>query len=285
MIQDSSARFLPNFAAAFLLSVFTVPANAADASPWNHDARSAVRLIGAGAQQEGGSPVFRAGAEIKLQPGWKTYWRYPGDAGVPPMFDFAGSDNVKSATVLWPAPVRFEDGGGISIGYKGSVIFPLRVVPQDASKPVRLRLNLDYAVCESLCVPAKGKAELSLSGKAGKHETDIREAEARVPRRQSAGDAGPLAIRKVWRDNASGKPQVFVEVVAPAASNVDLFAEGPTAEWALPLPAAVQGGAPGTRRFAFELDGLPSGAKPEGAAVRLTATTVDQAVEAVFRLD
>lgn len=247
--------------------------------------RSAVRLIGAAAQQADGAPVLRAGVEIKLEQGWKTYWRYPGDAGVPPVFDFAASENVKSATILWPAPVRFEDGGGMSIGYKSSVIFPLRIVPQDAAKPVRLRLNLDYAVCQTLCIPAKGKADLVLTGKAGTQERALRDAEARVPKQRPVGDAGAPSVRKVWRDNSSAKPRVVVEVAAPASAEVDLFAEGPTADWALPLPAPVQGGAAGTKRFAFELDGLPSGAKPEGASIRFTATAGSDAVEAVFRLD
>ena len=109
--------------------------------------------------------MFRAGVEIKLKEGWKTYWRYPGDSGVPPVLDFSKSQNVKAVTVLYPAPTRFPDGaGGNSIGYKGDVILPLHVVPQDAGKPVTLNLKLDYAVCEKLCVPAEAKLELLLTG-------------------------------------------------------------------------------------------------------------------------
>ncbi len=270
---------------ALLLCAAAAPAAAADASLWDNDTRSAVRLIGAGNVRENGGLVLRGGVEIKLQPGWKTYWRYPGDAGVPPLFDFAASDNVKSATVLWPAPVRFADGSGNSIGYKTAVIFPLRIVPQDVSKPVRLRLNLDYAVCETLCIPAKAKAELLLSGSQGSQDAALKAAEALVPKPRAIGDGGTLSIRKAWRDNSSGKPQVVVEVTAPQGSNVDLFAEGPSPDWALPLPSPVAGAASGSKRFVFELDGLPSGAKAEGAALRLTATAGSEAVEAVFRLD
>ncbi len=50
---------------------------------------------------------LRAGIELRLATGWKTYWRYPGDSGVPPRFDFSKSTNVKSVTVRWPAPHRF----------------------------------------------------------------------------------------------------------------------------------------------------------------------------------
>ena len=289
MQEGFRARFLPDLALVFLLSAASTPAVAADVSAWDNDIRSAVRLIGASAIREAGNSVLRAGVELKLQPGWKTYWRYPGDAGVPPVFDFAASDNVKTVTVLWPAPVRFADGSGHSIGYKGAVIFPLRVVPRDAGKPVTLRMSLDYAVCETLCVPAKGKAELALADATGSQEAALKAAEARVPKPGSWGDASPLSLRKAWRDTTSGKPRVIVEVAAPAGAEVDLFAEGPTPDWALPLPEPVAGAAAGVKRFAFELDGLPTGATAQGASLKLTAVagqgTNQEAIEAVFRLD
>jgi DsbC/DsbD-like thiol-disulfide interchange protein len=289
MRQGFRARILPGLVLVFLLCTASNPAAAADVSPWDNDIRSAVRLIGASATRESGGPVLRAGVEIKMQPGWKTYWRYPGDAGVPPVFDFAASDNVKAVTVLWPAPVRFSDGSGNSIGYKSEVMFPLRVVPREQGKPVTLRLRLDYAVCETLCVPAKAKAELALSGAAGSRETVLKAAEARVPKPGAWGDGPSLMLRKAWRDTASGKPRVLVEVAAPAGAEVDLFAEGPTPDWALPLPEPVAGAATGARRFAFDLEGLPTGAKAQGAAIRLTATSAkgatQEAIEAVFRLD
>ena len=143
MIGFDCARFMPVFAAGCLLGAATSPAFAADASPWDQDLRSAARLIAASATGESGDRVVRAGVEIKLQPGWKTYWRYPGDSGVPPSFDFAASENVKSVTVLFPAPKRFEDGGGTSIGYGDDVIFPLRITARDAGKPVTLRSATD----------------------------------------------------------------------------------------------------------------------------------------------
>ncbi len=138
---------------------------AADNSAWDGDARAGIRLIAGGGATEKGETVLRAGVEIRLAPGWKTYWRYPGDSGVPPHFDFGKSENVKSVTVAWPAPQRLVDSEGITIGYKNSVLFPLRIVPEDASKPVRLRLKLDYAICEKLCVPAQGQSELVDQGR------------------------------------------------------------------------------------------------------------------------
>lgn len=285
MRQGFRARISPELALVFALCAASSSASASDVSSWDNDIRSAIRLIGGGAVRESGEPVLRAGVEIKLQPGWKTYWRYPGDSGVPPVFDFAGSDNVKTATVLWPAPVRFSDGAGHSIGYKGGVIFPLRVMPLDPAKPVVLRLNLDYAVCETLCVPAKGKAELRLSRAAGSQDTALKSAEARVPRLRSLGEGPPLALHKAWRETTAGKARIVVEVAASPGAEVDLFAEGPTSDWALPLPEPVAGAPAGTKRFAFDLDGLPAGTSAQGAELKLTATAGQEAVEALFRLD
>jgi hypothetical protein len=76
-----------------------------------------------------------------------------------------------------------------------------------------------------------------------------------------------------------------VDVLAPAGRTATLFAEGPTAEWALPLPEPVAGAPAGVQRFAFELDGLPPGATPQGATLRLTAVAGNEAIEVAFRLD
>src|SRR5579859_698808 len=116
-------------------------AGAADGTSWDGDARSAMRLIAASAASAGGD-VLRAGVEIRLAAGWKTYWRYPGDSGVPPVLDFSKSENVKKIDVLYPAPHRFTDDGGTSIGYKVGVTLPLHVVPENPRRPVTLRLAL-----------------------------------------------------------------------------------------------------------------------------------------------
>src|SRR3954452_15599940 len=130
---------LPIPAAASLLIMTVCAAVAGDVSPWADDAQSAARLISARAVNESGGRMFRAGVEIRLKEGWKTYWRYPGDSGVPPVLDFSKSKNLKAVTVRYPAPTRFSDGGGgHSIGYKGAVILPLHVVAQDVGKPVTL---------------------------------------------------------------------------------------------------------------------------------------------------
>src|SRR4029077_19572234 len=137
------------------------PAHALE-TPWVMGAQMDTRLLA----DHGVNAPVRAGVEIKLKAGWKTYWRYPGDAGVPPRFDWSGSENVAAVEVKWPAPERFVDESGAkSIGYYGDIVFPLVVRPADPARPVRLKLKLDFAVCDKLCVPAD--AELLLPMPAG----------------------------------------------------------------------------------------------------------------------
>ena len=96
------------------------PARAGDASPWVADLHSSLRLIAGG---KAGTEALRAGIEIKVAPGWHTYWRYPGDSGVPPRFSFSGSDNVAAVKVSYPAPHAITDETGTTIGYSDNVDF------------------------------------------------------------------------------------------------------------------------------------------------------------------
>jgi len=271
-------------AACALLLGTAAAAAAGDASRWDGDARSAVRLI-AGSRSAAGGALLRAGVEIRLKSGWHTYWRYPGDAGVPPVFDFKGSQNVKAVEVRWPAPQRLPQEGGVSIGYERNVVFPLRVMPLDSAKPVVLRLNLDYAICEKLCVPAEARAELALAGGVSSQDPALAAAEARVPKNVALGEGRTLAIRSVRREAGPARSRVVVDIAAGAATAVDLFAEGPTPRWALPLPTATDGAPAGLRRFVFDLDGAPPGAGYDGALLTLTAVTATEAIEVPIRLD
>jgi DsbC/DsbD-like thiol-disulfide interchange protein len=263
---------------AFATSAWAVE----DVTQWDGDARSGVRTI-AGARTAGAT-YLRAGVEIRMMRGWHTYWRYPGDAGVPPQFSFEGSRNVKHVDVLWPAPERKVDSGGTSIGYSAGVIFPLRIVPQEAGKPVALRLRLQYAICEKLCVPAEGRSDLTLTGGRTSQDQALTAAEGRVPKRLNLGEGGDLSIRSIRREQGpANKERVVVDVAGPAG--VDLFAEGPDQQWALPVPTPITGAPPGLQRFAFELDGAPTGASYRGAMLTLTAVMPGRAIEVATRLD
>ncbi len=137
-----------------------------------------MRLIAAGGDQR----IYKAAAEIRLPLTAITYWREPGDAGVPPKFSVNGSENVAAAEVLFPAPQRIDEQGIEAFGYRGGVVLPIHVAPRDANEPVRLRLTVNYAVCDNICLPVESSAELVLPKAAGSPEDgEIAAAEARVP--------------------------------------------------------------------------------------------------------
>ena len=263
-------------------------ARAQDASGWTTQPHTAVRLIAGDAATAGAARFIRAGIQIKLESGWHTYWRDPGDTGVPPTFDFSGSANVKSAAVEWPAPESFPDGaGGTSIGYVGEVILPLQVTPKDADKHSLLHLKLGYAVCGNLCIPVEADLQLPLDGN-GAEDAAIRQAQTRVPRQAAIGSnsrpADGLAIVGVHREPAAPHDRVLVDVAAPARSPVQLFVEGPTPDWSLPQPQS-SGDDGTTRHFSFDLDGLPPGAQAKGAALTFTAVSAADAIEVRAHLD
>ncbi|MGE0846544.1 MAG: protein-disulfide reductase DsbD domain-containing protein [Flavobacteriaceae bacterium] len=250
------------------------PAAAADASPWAEGLSDRSRLVAG--SSEGGS--WLAGVEIVLDEGWKTYWRNPGDSGIPPRFDFSGSTNLERAEVLYPAPHRFADGGGTSIGYKGRVLFPVRVVPRDPARPVELHLVADYGVCEKLCVPAHAEHALALAPGRPDLLGSVPAALATVP---GPDERGSLSVRL-----DAGKPPVavFAYAAPEGARDVDLFVEPPKG-WYLAAAEPAGRDAAGARLFRLVLDGLPDGVRPQGAKIAVTAVHDGGGVTSVLRLD
>ena len=279
MIVTVPLRAALGFATTLLVSSLAIEACAQDASPWRRDGHSAVRLL-AGSRS---GAVLLGGIAFQLQPGWKTYWRTPGDSGVPPRFDFSKSENIEAVTVLWPAPMKFDDGaGGSSLGYHDQVVLPLRIVAKNTDKPVMLRAAVNYAVCDKLCVPVEADVELAFTSVASTEDSALFAALDTVPKPANVGDPNPLTIRDVKRE---GKSTVLVDVTAPDAGPINLFVEGPTPDWGLPIPNLIEKSPPGVKRFTFELDGLPPGVKPDGAALKLTLVGGDRSYEFNINLD
>jgi len=279
MIVTVPKRAAFGIAAALSVVCMATQAHADDASPWQQDTHSAVRLL-AGSRS---GAVLLGGIAFQLQDGWKTYWRTPGDSGVPPRFDFSKSENIEAVTVLWPAPMKFDDGaGGVSLGYHDQTVLPLRIVPKSADRPVTLRAAISYAVCEKICIPVEANAELAFNSVASTEDSALFAALDTVPKPANVGDPNPLTIRDVKRE---GKSAVLVDVVTPDARDVNLFVEGPTPDWGLPVPKPVEHSPPGVKRFSFALDGVPPGVNPEGAALKLTLVGGDRAYEFNINLD
>lgn len=117
-----------------------------------------------GWQSKGGSHM--AALHLRLAQNWKTYWRAPGDAGIPPSFDWTGSTNLKSVTLHWPSPEVFQTNGLTTVGYHHELVLPIEVHPIDPSKPVHLEATVHLGVCEDICMPAELDltADLTLPG-------------------------------------------------------------------------------------------------------------------------
>lgn len=182
---------------------------------------SSVSLL-AGASNNG---QWSAGVEIGLQPDWKTYWRVPGDAGVPPHFEWKGSVNLGKIEIEWPAPKRYHDEAGESIGYKDHVVFPMTVTPKDPSQPVQLKLDLFYAVCKDICIPGSAKLAMTLSDPAGLPDdvSLIEDYRSKVP----STIAGPVKIEQVGVENYEGALMLAVRLSGVAANaKSDIFVEG-----------------------------------------------------------
>lgn len=276
--MPQGCRALNSIVAALALTMLAGPA-AASASPWVTAPRSAARLVADGAAS--GTTYRLAALEIRLDPGFKTYWRTPGDAGVPPAFDWSASDNVASVDVNWPAPLRFADPAGFSIGYAGDVALPLTVRPRDPGRPSHLRLTLNYAVCAQLCIPARVSLALPMAGKGDPADDAVlAAARAKVPRRLALGEtADGLSI--LAARGAGG--ELLVTLAGPAASTVeDVFAEAPGL-WVFGKPV-LEGGQDGTILARIPIEDRPRAADAP-VPVTLTIVAGERSIEVATTLD
>ncbi|WP_158814734.1 protein-disulfide reductase DsbD domain-containing protein [Methylocapsa sp. S129] len=252
------------------------PTLAADAysSDWAEGLKSSARLIAAGPRDG----ILQAGVEIKLAPGAITYWRNPGDAGLPPTLSFEGSANLAQARTSFPAPRRLpEGGGGEAFGYDRALILPIDVEVIDPSKPVELALKLNYAVCETICVPAEASLRLVLATSEGSPS----------PFAEAIAKAKALTPRPIeWSDlaaalTATGERSWRVCLAPQAGPKRDLFIEPPEAWWFDIKPDA--SGSAGTECFGLSLMQKPPDAELPVVA-RLTITGGQGPIETTIAL-
>lgn len=267
--------------AAASLSGITRGAAAGPASPWTRGYKSRARLL-AGAGPDGS---WLAGIEIALDGGFKTYWRHPGESGLPPAFDWAGSANLSRAEVLWPAPARFEDASGVSYGYADGVVLPVAVTPERPGEPVALSLALDYGVCKDICIPARAVLSLALPARPERPDPlaarTLARALARVPRRTEVGASGEAAVLAV--EPVPGADALAVRVRAPRDAAPALFVEAP-AGWYLAARAVPETRSGDEATFRVDVLERPPG-EPRPVRLVLTLAAGDRSVEALADLD
>lgn len=267
-MRRSAAALVVAIAAATAIGAAAHGGDGGAASSWQdgHNARS--RLI-AGTAPAGATGVGAgdrlAGLEIELAPGWKTYWRNPGDAGgVPPFVTFEGSGNLASAKLLFPAPRRLVDASGEAIGYKGHVVLPIVVTPVDATRPVELKVRIEYGICREICIPAEAAHAIALPAAGRPLPAPLAAALARVPATRAGADLPDVVARQ---DKAAA---IEIEIGFPkGATGADLFVEAPEGHY-VPLPRRLSAPAPGRVRYAIALGSENEAAALKGKALMLT---------------
>jgi DsbC/DsbD-like thiol-disulfide interchange protein len=253
-----------------LLIGLAIPAAALAArSDWAPADESQMRLL----LTPGKDGRITGGVELLLEPGWYTYWRNPGEAGVPPIFDFSGSENVASVEVLYPAPMRKDAEGAISLVYQDEVVFPLSVTPKETGAPITLRLDAKFGVCSQICVPTQSTSEVTLAPDASADPLSIERLRGFAERVPRAAEPGRFDIETV---NADGDV-LTINVRMPDSSYSDLFADPPEG-WYIGQPAFVER-VDGISRYRLSLAGRPRDAHISGQKFRFVAVAGGEAIE------
>jgi DsbC/DsbD-like thiol-disulfide interchange protein len=182
---------------------------AATTSPWVGASPTKSRLILESAEFAGGG-VIRAGIQIKLEDGWWTYWRAPGASGMPPMFDYSGSENLADdPETIWPVPLRAVAYGEKVNVYRKEVVFPIEFRAADAAKPIKLHLKFTYGTCNNMCVPVSAEHELIIrpvDAAPKLDETNVKLIEAYSGRGPSPDpESAGIVIREVRAAVVNGK--------------------------------------------------------------------------------
>jgi len=249
-----------------------LPAQAAS-TDWVAVTGGAVRIISAGPLENG---TYRAGLEFSLDPGWHTYWRYPGEAGVPPTLDFSGSRNLARAEVRYPAPARYDDGFSTSIVYDENVVLPILVTPETPGAPVHLNASLFFGICKEICVPGDAVFDLVLTPSDREDAVSaklIARDQALVPEIAEGPASGIVAIT-----SKAGKKGPVLQIkaeVGPDTSEPELFAEGPEGSYiGVPVMQSRDGG---TAVWTLSTTGLAGSG--DGSILTLVLINGDKAVE------
>lgn len=258
---------------AVLLLFASAGSALAAAGAWDENEQARVRAIAA-TGAVGTADRISAGLEFDLADGWKTYWRSPGDAGLPVTADWSGSENVAAVDFGWPVPHRFSLFGLETFGYGGRVVFPLTVRPETPGLPVALRGRVDYLVCEEICIPHS--AQVSLELPAGP-QTPAREGFLIEQfRSQLPSEASGLSLESARLVGESLEVQV---ASALPLTDPDVLVEAP-AGWTFAAPEKTLGADGRTAQLTLTvIEGRRIDAPLVGTPVTLTLTDVNRGVE------
>lgn len=219
--------------------------------------------------------TYLSAIRLNLKDGWKTYWRAPGDAGIPPEFDWRQSGNVGSVAITWPAPSVFDQNGLNSIGYANQLVLPIRITPRDPAEPVRLRGEVDLGVCKDVCIPASLDFDHMLDAGAARNPAI---AAALAQRPFSAREAGVTGAACHLTPTEDGM-QVRVHIDMPTAGGTELavIEPGNPALWTSQAETMRQGNRLIATSEVINADGGPIAL--DRSAVRITVLGANHAVD------
>jgi suppressor for copper-sensitivity B len=268
----------PALIVAVVIVAGAVSASAA-VSDWSEGPNVRVRLVAAKPDSTGGA---NAAVEVELAPGWHTYWRTPGEAGIAPVFDFSASTNFKNASVAFPAPERLDDGYAVTNIYTDRVVLPLTVEAADPTAPVVLSMKLDIGVCEEVCIPVTLEASLTIDPVDDPEAMRIvAEAVGNLPSPAKEGTFEVSGIHRTGGDDQDPEFEFKARVPAPAAT--EIFVEGPS-DWYPNVPKSV-GGEGNAVIYRFSFDRLGAKTPIAKAPIRFTIVSGGQAIEETVTLD
>lgn len=171
------------------------------------------------------SGTHMAALRITLKPGWKTYWRAPGEGGIPPQFDWSGSDNITSVKFHWPSPKVAYINGLRTIGYTDEVIIPVEFSLRRKAAASTLKGRVDLGVCKEVCVPLSLSFKATLPAGDTKPDSLIRTALKKLP--LSAAKAGVKKVTCEIEPIADGLRVIATVILPPTGGKEVAVIEAP----------------------------------------------------------
>ncbi|MBD9371314.1 hypothetical protein IB238_01500 [Rhizobium sp. ARZ01] len=254
---------------------------AAASSDWFETQGGRVRLVVLPERADGTIPAL---LDVQLKPGWKTYWRDPGQSGIPPSISFSPASGLALQTMRFPVPKQFDDGYSRYAGYDQSVALPL-TLRRDGSAPdgSKVSASIFLGVCKDICIPVQAEltVDLQASATAGSQdEAVVAVAEAALPEAPSPDFAVSDA-----RWSADGK-SISVTFTAPARRSdkpPQVFVSGPEGF------QFGSGAAPERIGDAYRVDvpllHKPKSASLSGAAILFTVESGGRSMETPLAID
>lgn len=220
-------------ATAITLSCFAPVQTFAASSAWSETEGGRIRITALEPSEDG---TIRAVLDVELLPGWKTYWRDPGEAGVPPSLEFDGSTNIKDAVIHFPAPERIKDDYSIWAGYTYPVAFPITLSQDNAGTASTLEANVFLGLCQSICIPFQTSFAVTIDAKTPANAFEkrlVHKAFMALPEQPGKGfDIVSAALEK-------DDPRLTLAIALPdGAKEAELFVTGP-AGWYFETPRLI----------------------------------------------